>query len=213
MAIARGRDAHARDFASGGRLSESETARLFVRGGPFCGDVSGWQQQRVLGLGNMYKTAVSPDGERIAGAGSIGLVVWNVQTGLVEAVLQGHTRRLLSLAWSPDGSKIASGSADRTVKIWDAGSFGLISTLEGHTDQVFGVSWSPDGTKIVSSGASRDPTLRIWAVDDGTLLTTIDAHTAAIRSVAWSCQRNGLGRHTPMTANTIPDRESNAPHR
>ncbi len=66
----------------------------------------------------------------------------------------------MSVAWSPDGTRIASGSDDETLRIWDAESGESLQTLEGHGRDVNSVAWSPDGARIVS--ASDDGTLRIW---------------------------------------------------
>ena len=52
------------------------------------------------------------------------------------------------VAWSPDGKYLASGSTDRTVRLWDVASGGLTRTLEGHSASVLSVSWSPDGRSI-----------------------------------------------------------------
>jgi WD40 repeat protein len=64
------------------------------------------------------------------------------------------------VAYSPDGSKITSGSWDKTVKIWDAESGRELLTLEGHASRVRSVAYSPDGRRIVSG--SDDNTLKIW---------------------------------------------------
>ena len=74
--------------------------------------------------------------------------------------LEGHSYGVLSVAYSPDGTKIISGSGDETVKIWDANTGECLKTLEGHSVWVFSVAYSPDGTKIVSG--SLDNTVKIW---------------------------------------------------
>jgi WD40 repeat protein len=86
---------------------------------------------------------------------------WEAGTGQpIGAPLTGHTDRVTSVAFSPDG-RIVSGSFDKTVRIWDAGTGQPIGApLTGHTDAVFSVAFSPDGRRIVSG--SWDKTLRIW---------------------------------------------------
>ncbi|MEE1323143.1 MAG: hypothetical protein UHE91_04910, partial [Bacteroidales bacterium] len=64
------------------------------------------------------------------------------------------------VAYTPDGTKIISGSADKTVKIWDANTGECLKTLEGHSKYVYSVAFSPDGKHIVSG--SYDDTIKIW---------------------------------------------------
>ncbi|KAB5590791.1 WD40 repeat-like protein [Ceratobasidium theobromae] len=75
--------------------------------------------------------------------------------------LQGHTDSVKSVAFSPDGTRILSGSLDETIRVWD-GQTGkmVLDPLQGHTDSVNSVAFSPDGTRIVSG--SRDKTIRVW---------------------------------------------------
>ena len=74
--------------------------------------------------------------------------------------LQGHSSSVYSVSFSPDGTKVASGSFDNTVKLWDVTSGECLQTLEGHSSRVFRVSFSPDGTKAASE--SYEKTIKIW---------------------------------------------------
>ena len=66
-----------------------------------------------------------------------------------------------SVAFSPDGNRIVSGSDDKTVRLWDAATGQPVGDpLTGHTDTVYSVAFSPDGTRIVSG--SDDKTVRLW---------------------------------------------------
>jgi WD40 repeat protein len=72
----------------------------------------------------------------------------------------GHTNKVISVAYSPYGTKIVSGSGDGIIKIWDANTGQCLKTLEGHSDDVNSVAYSPDGKRIISG--SDDETVKIW---------------------------------------------------
>jgi WD40 repeat protein len=66
------------------------------------------------------------------------------------------------VVYSPDGTKIASGSGDKTLKIWNAKTGKCESTLSGHSNWVMSVAWNNDGSKLATG--SYDKTIKIWAV-------------------------------------------------
>jgi WD40 repeat protein len=98
--------------------------------------------------------------------------------------LRGHTSGVNSVAYSPDGSRIATASGDNTVKVWDASSGTEVTTLRGHTGLVSCVTYSPDGSRIVS--ASYDGTVRLWDAQTGTVFAILRGHRDCVTSVCYS---------------------------
>jgi len=86
--------------------------------------------------------------------------VWNARTGEHQLTLIGHTSGITSVGFSPDGTRIVTGSHDHMAKVWDAQTGEERLSLTGHKNWVKGVSFNPDGTRIVT--ASSDTTAMIW---------------------------------------------------
>jgi len=98
------------------------------------------------------------------------------------SVLKGHADYVGGCAVAPDGTRIVSASADKTLRIWDVATGDTRRTLQGHTEAVYGCAVAPDGTWIVS--ASRDKTLRIWDVATGDTRRTLEGHTDWVQGCA-----------------------------
>ena len=98
--------------------------------------------------------------------------------------LRGHIRPILAVAYSPDGHRIATGSADYSARVWDAETGKELLALKGLTAPVRSVTFFPDGQRIVTG--SWDKTARIWDGTTGKLLHSLKGHTKAIFSVAVS---------------------------
>ncbi|KAG8718650.1 hypothetical protein FRC08_004745 [Ceratobasidium sp. 394] len=100
--------------------------------------------------------------------------------------LQGHTDSVSSVAYSPDGAYILSGSLDKTIRIWDARTGQSVGQpLQGHTSWVLSVACSPDGAYILSG--SNDNTIRIWDARTGQSVgQPLQGHTGMVSSVAYS---------------------------
>lgn len=113
-----------------------------------------------LGKGRITDVKYSPDGTKLAVASSIGIWLYDTQTGEELVLLIRHTDRVLSVSFNPDGETLASGSYDSTVRLWDVNTGRHLRTFTGHTRDVNSVSFSPDG-KILASG-SDDGTVLLW---------------------------------------------------
>ena len=99
-------------------------------------------------------------------------------------VLNGHTSNVASVAFSPDGTRIVSGSSDESVRVWVASTGAKLKVLNGHTSYVSSVAFSPDGMRIVSG--SSDESVRVWDASTGAKLKVFNGHTSFVFSVAFS---------------------------
>ncbi|MFI1718907.1 NB-ARC domain-containing protein, partial [Streptomyces litmocidini] len=109
----------------------------------------------------------------------------DVPSSALERALAGHSGTVVrSVAISPDGAWLATGSFDRTVRLWDRASGTCTTTLTGHSGWVRSVAIAPDGTWLASG--SYDGTVRLWDRASGTCTTTLTGHNRPVKSVAIS---------------------------
>ena len=97
--------------------------------------------------------------------------------------LQGHGGKVWSIAFSPDSQRLATGSEDQTIRLWDLQTGECLQILEGHDRFVLSVAYSPDHR--IASG-SDDHTIRLWDAKTGDCLKTLEGHDGWIQAIAFS---------------------------
>ncbi|HZU69896.1 MAG TPA: helix-turn-helix domain-containing protein [Ktedonobacteraceae bacterium] len=135
-------------------------------------------------FGNILSVACSPIGHTAAGTSSGDILVYDSLSGTLCLTCRGHSDGVWSLAFSPDGSLLASSSDDANVRLWDSASGECLSLLQGHTNRARSIAFSPDGSKLASG--SDDQAIRIWDTRSGRCFQTLQGHTQRIRWVAFS---------------------------
>ena len=117
---------------------------------------------------------------------------------LEQHTLVGHRDVVNSVAWSPDGTRLATGSRDGTANVWDAAGGRELLTLRGHAGPVLSVAWSPDGQRLATG--NQDGMARVWDATGGRELLALMGDTGPVRSVSWS--RDGTRLATGGDDNT-----------
>ena len=123
----------------------------------------------------------TPDGKTLACTDSLNIRLQDARTGEEKMLLTGHTWGIHSMALSPDGDILASGSEDMTIRLWDMYTGEHKKTLNGHEHRVYSVAFSPDG-KTLASG-SDDNTIRLWSVDTGETKRILTGHAGEFEGV------------------------------
>ena len=115
--------------------------------------------------------------------------LWDVETGVLKTELDEHKGEVRSVAFSPGGKVLATGSRDAgddAVLLWDVATGELKVKFAGHTGSVYGVAFSPDGKTLASGDAWPDYTVLLWDVATGELKAKFAGHTGSVYNVLFS---------------------------
>ncbi len=142
------------------------------------------------GLPEINAVAFSPDdtqlltGTKRANSSTPPLAwLWEIDSGQLIHHFTGHGGHVLAVTFSPDGQRVATGSADQTVRLWETATGNPISTFSGHTRSVQAVAFSPSGTQLLTGGS--DNTARLYDVATGAF-KLLTGHGGNINAVAFS---------------------------
>jgi len=150
----------------------------------------------TVDTGSVNDIAFSPDGNLLATASTDGsypvgqVIVWDAASGkqLFFLGYDPNSPVPWCLAFSPDGSQLAVGYDDHTVRIWDVSAMKLqtqpLFILRGHSNFVNDVAFSPDGTRLATAGF--DGLVKLWDTSSGSEISTFPGHTAEVSGIAFS---------------------------
>jgi WD40 repeat protein len=147
-------------------------------------EASTWQERGSLPPADRRFVAFSPDGKRLATNAGGQVQLRDVPTLSLLASQQEETASpILCGCFSADGKRLALGTEDRTVKLWDCLAGG-VRELRGHQERVSAVAFTPDGRTLASGGWDR--TVRLWNVAAGQEVATLEAHAGKVRALVFS---------------------------
>jgi WD40 repeat protein/DNA-binding Xre family transcriptional regulator len=135
-------------------------------------------------LGSLLSAVFSPNGQLLVTGIDNEVYVWQIAESRLVLTCKGHTAWVQSLAFSPDGRLVASGSHDHTVRVWNVETGQCIKTLREHTSGIHAIAFSPDGKTLVSG--SDDYTTRIWRVETWECVHCLRGHTDRVVFVAFT---------------------------
>jgi WD40 repeat protein len=130
------------------------------------------------------------------------VILLDAATGQELLTLKGLIFGVLSVAFSPDGKRLVTGSFDKKVKLWDAATGRELLTLQGHTDAVWSVAFSPDGRRLAT--ASEDRTVKLWDATTGQELHSFKGYGIGGNTVAFSQVRSYSPSRDQLSVTQLP---------
>jgi WD40 repeat protein len=166
----------------------------YIIGGCLNGNVIIWDidngQLKTINAfpGEVHSVDFNQNGEQFAAGGEEGVKIFNASSGQeLRTLPNSHGSDII--AYSPDGKRLASGTNENIIKIWDTENGREIMSLSGHTDFIFSLAYSPDGQHLASG--SQDGVVKIWNVLSGQLIRTISVfqnarqNTRQVSGLSW----------------------------
>jgi WD40 repeat protein len=181
------------DGASPAATALSPDGQRVVTSDPLRKDVrlldadSGATIAELAGHAELQSIHFTPRGDRfvtIDGFPRNTLKLWDARDGKFIAEMRGHSNTVTQVAFSPDGTHIASSSMDQSVRLWEAATGKFVAVLKGHQGRATSTAFSPDGRLIVSG--SHDQTARLWDAATGAPIAVLSGHTGTVTAVSFS---------------------------
>jgi WD40 repeat protein len=147
-------------------------------------NLSDGEMREVNELNMGHTIDLNHDGTLLAEGGgwrSAVVRITEVATGKTYRLLEGHPGIINALAFSPDGSSLASGGGDRVIRFWNPRNGSISASLYGHQKSINALAFNPRGEILVSG--SQDETMKVWDLKSGALLRTIDVSSDGIWGV------------------------------
>jgi WD40 repeat protein/serine/threonine protein kinase len=169
---------------------KADTTRvgLVTRSAPDVVPLARWGKGRVRGV------ALTPDGSILVVATALGIYLYSVDK-LDELRFIDFGASALCVAFSPDGRRVACGSGDHLVRVWEVESGQLLQVFKGHEDDVISIAFSPVGDLLASGGA--DAVIRIWDTVTGQAQGALRGHRLAVSSLTFSPDGQRLASGSP----------------
>jgi WD40 repeat protein len=176
-----------RGVARGLFLVDETTALVVSGGGPSLASLAGGPPRWAIDCPTR-RAALSPDERLLALAADTDIALWDLAEGRLRGICLGHSGAVSGLAFAPDGRTLASGSHDRSVRLWRTGDDVSpptpLVTLPLASDEVLSVAFSPDGALVAAGSADRS--VHVWRTFDRACVQVLRGHGGAVEALAFS---------------------------